>query len=906
MATTSNACRTGSLRQKSPQQLNTEGGIDVKALTSTPTTLSRSDAQPRAQRMSPPNSSGLQLQDRIGAGSCGEVFRATADGRVCAVKRFSAMSINRRALEATLQRLATLPPHPGILPVEQFEIGNGPCQLVMPLLGNLERDASGQRSWQAPTLEPLCTTGVEPERAWHLIHAIAEALAWLHRHGLIHGNLRPANVFIDPGPPETPRLTDLAQGWVGGVHRLELTDHFLHLAPEQAENPDGVFQGLGPGADVYSFGVLAYRLLVGRLPRGAAAWAEQSAIGAKKVATGLAWTIDQTALLAAVRAQPKVEWPAEPADKWEERQRHILERCLDLNPAARWADMREVLREFEVMEADRQIETNREWTAQEHRNQARRVLILQILATGLAALLVAGGAVAFLLLHQARQSTQAALNEVADLRTSLATLEQRQREQDEELARARASMQAAETRRGDALAAVDQFLTLLLEQPAGSELESALVRSQLDDALRFCLASLPALEADPALGLERLRVYANLGRIHLRLREPATARDFLEKARKEGVTLLRQPPAEAGLIHTWQGRTCLLLADLHERRAETTDALERLQEAVHSLGEGLTADPANRSIRQELARAWLQFAQLSRQQGALDEASKALTRVRSTLDPKHLAPDALPEEQFLLARSRFTEGQIQRDAGQGREAINTLLEAVTEMGKLVAGSSPSHQGQALQLAEAYTELAELIARQVGPKEAREAHDQAVPILLELNRLHPEWADVKFLIARNYGAISLLERDLGNREAAVKKKQDAIELINELLADEADNPRLRALQTRLRGEYAELMSDLGKPEAALPILEQAIAAALELLADKEGTRLTLERRAAEIQLAQMYGVLGHTRQSLKQTTAAKAAFTTALERWQKLASLLPGDETIRQGQTWTRERLAKLK
>ncbi len=858
--------------------------------------------------MSPPDSSGLQLQDRIGIGSCGEVFRASTEGRACAVKLFSAMSINRRALENTLRRLATLPPHPGVLPVEQFEIGSGPCRLVMPLVGTLERDVQGRRIWRAPTLEPLCESGLDPERAWNLIHQIAEALAWLHRHGLVHGNLRPANIFLEAGPPENARLTDLAQGWVGGVHRLDLTDHFLNLAPEQAENPDAVFQGLGAGADVYSFGVLAYRLLTGRRPRGAEVWAAQTAFVAEKAAAGLAYGIDQAALLAAVRAQPKIEWPQPPTDKWDERRRHILERCLDLNAAARWADMREVLREFEVLEADRQIEASRDWVDLERRAQARRVLGLQILAACLAALLVAGGATAFLMLHQARQAGQAAQTEVTALRTDLSAGEQRRSELSAELERAHTALRAAEVRRGEAQAAVDQFLTLLLEFPAGDELESGLVRSQLDDALRFCLASLPTLEADPALGFERLRAYANLGRIHLRLREHGPAREFLDKARKQGEILLRQPPTGAalGLIHTWQGRTCLLLADLHERRAERATALERLREAAHSLGEGLVADPTNRPARQEAARAWLQFGLLSRQQGGLDEARKALIRVRETLDAKQLGDAPLPEESFLLARTRFAEGLVQRDAGQAREALDTLLEAVTEMGRLVAGSSPRHQGQALLLAEAYTELAELIARQVGAKEAREAHDQAVPVLLELNRLHPEWADVKYLLSRNYGAISLLERDLGNRETAVKKKQDAIELVNEILADEADNPRLRALQARLRGEYAELMSDLGKPEAALPILEQAIAAAVELLAGEDGGRFTHERRAAEIQLAQMYGVLGHTHQSLKQTAEAKAAFTTALERWQKLAALMPGDETLQQGLTWTRERLAKLK
>ena len=858
--------------------------------------------------MSTPDRSDLHLQECLGVGSCGEVFRALDNGRACAVKLFSPLSVNRRALETTLKRLATLPPHPSILAVERFELGSGPCRLTLPLVGRLEHDGDGQRRWHTPTLESLCTTGIDPGRAWKLLHPIAEALAWLHRHGLCHGNLRPANVFLEAGPPETARLTDLGQGWVGGVHRVELTDHFLHLAPEQAESPELVFQGRGAIADVYSFGVLAYRLLTGRLPRGADAWTAQKARFVEKTAAGLGGKIDQAALLAAVRAQPKIDWPAPAIDKWEERRRHILERCLDLNPAARWADMREVLREFEALEADRQIEASRDRVTLERRTLKRHLLLLQILSAVLAGLIVSGGAISLLVFHRTRQTAQRDREELADLRASLHRQEQSLRDSTTELARLGAELRATEARRGKAQAAVDEFLTLLLELPAGNEPESGILRSQLDDALRFCLTNLTTLETDPALGHERMRTYANLGRIHLRLREPEQARVFLEKARSQGETLLLQPPAGVApdLIHTWQGRNCLLLAELHERRSETAVALERLREAAQSLGEGVSADPANRVARQEAAQTWLQLGLIHRQQGSLNEARKALARVRETLDARQLAPSALPGDNFLLARAHFAEGLVQRDAGQTREALDTLLGAVSEMARLVSGDSPRHQDRALLLAEAYTELAELIARQVGAKDAREAHDQAVTVLLELHRLDTAWADVKHLLARNYGSISLLERDLGNHEAAVRKKQDAIELVNEILADEADNRRLRALQARLRGEYAELMTDLGKPEAALPILEQAIAGTTNLLADAEGTGLPQERHNTEMQLAQMQGALGHIHQSLRQTAEAKNAFTAALEHWRKLAALVPGDPTIQQGLTWTRERLAKLK
>jgi hypothetical protein len=87
--------------------------------------------------------------------------------------------------------------------------------------------------------------------------------------------------------------------------------------------------------------------------------------------------IDSNALLAAVKSQPKIVWPQPAQSKWEERRRNIIERALDLNPAARWADMREIVREFEVLESDYLLEEAREQTVRERQKQAKKVLTLQ-------------------------------------------------------------------------------------------------------------------------------------------------------------------------------------------------------------------------------------------------------------------------------------------------------------------------------------------------------------------------------------------------------------------------------------------------------------------------------------------------------------------------------------------------
>ena len=187
----------------------------------------------------------------------------------------------------------------------------------------------------------------------------------------------------------------------------------------------------------------------------------------------------------------------------------------------------------------------------------------------------------------------------------------------------------------------------------------------------------------------------------------------------------------------------------------------------------------------------------------------------------------------------------------------------------------------------------------------EAHSQAVPILLELNRLLPEWPEVKFLLARNYGAMSLLARDTGKTSDATKKTQDAIELMNEIVSNDPENDRYAFVLARLRGEYAELMADLGKPTTAVPIVQQAVESLESLLAKRQGAKLTPERLNWEIQLAQMYGVLGHTSQSAKNSDLAKSSFASATAKWEQLAAAVPEDEVVKQGLLWSKDRLQKL-
>ncbi len=110
---------------------------------------------------------------------------------------------------------------------------------------------------EAPTLaEILAHEGaLRPRLAAMICAQVADALSAAHRAGILHGDLRPANVFVREGLDGAPnvKVADFGLAPVSGAGRYQ--------APE-------VLAGAEPDArsDVYSLGVVLYEVLVGRPP----------------------------------------------------------------------------------------------------------------------------------------------------------------------------------------------------------------------------------------------------------------------------------------------------------------------------------------------------------------------------------------------------------------------------------------------------------------------------------------------------------------------------------------------------------------------------------------------------------------------------------------------------------------
>ena len=141
--------------------------------------------------------------------------------------------------------------HPNIAQVFDLGIEDGlPCIVMEPLRG-LETDA-------------LIRVGSARGAEWkvHVLAQICEAIAHAHGEGVIHLDVRPANVFVTPaGAVKVLGFGAAPLRGVGLESPAVDVEDVLYAAPEQIAG-----SGADPRADVFSVGALAYELFSGRRP----------------------------------------------------------------------------------------------------------------------------------------------------------------------------------------------------------------------------------------------------------------------------------------------------------------------------------------------------------------------------------------------------------------------------------------------------------------------------------------------------------------------------------------------------------------------------------------------------------------------------------------------------------------
>ena len=202
---------------------------------------------------------GHEIVRSLGAGGMGEVYLARShSGELRAFKIVrsdhgtapqAAARFRREVL--ALRKLE----HPGIVQIlDAGRMENGELYLGMEYVAGPDLQAAVDRAGPFSVADGL-----------RILARLAAALAYAHREGIVHRDLKPANVILADGDPSHAKIIDFGLAKIAadeGLTRLtedqQVLGSPLYWAPEQSATAS-----VGPAADVYSLGGIAYYVLTG-------------------------------------------------------------------------------------------------------------------------------------------------------------------------------------------------------------------------------------------------------------------------------------------------------------------------------------------------------------------------------------------------------------------------------------------------------------------------------------------------------------------------------------------------------------------------------------------------------------------------------------------------------------------
>ncbi|MFD0637476.1 serine/threonine-protein kinase [Catenulispora yoronensis] len=203
-----------------------------------------------------------RLLERLGAGGFGHVWRArdetlridvaVKEVRLPAVltRREHAERLERAEREA--RNAARLRDHPNVVAVHDVVVQDGVPWTVMQLIPG--RTLEAQLTDRGP---------LRPEDAALVAKALLSALRAAHAAGIVHRDVKPANVMLTPDREVV--LTDFGLAVAQADTSLTATGSVMgsmeYLAPERAEGRDGM-----PASDLFSLGATLYQAVEGVSP----------------------------------------------------------------------------------------------------------------------------------------------------------------------------------------------------------------------------------------------------------------------------------------------------------------------------------------------------------------------------------------------------------------------------------------------------------------------------------------------------------------------------------------------------------------------------------------------------------------------------------------------------------------
>jgi serine/threonine protein kinase len=203
---------------------------------------------------------GYIVGHNIGGGGMGRVYQAyevetqTAVALKVMLPEFAEDEYFRSRFYREAELMITLR-HPNVVHVYAYGEWSGYLYIVMQLV-------------KGPSLDRiLLHHRFSPLTSWQIVRPVSEALGFGHENGVIHRDLKPGNILVEPrGQGNHVYLGDFGLGKRPGL------DTTLTAAGVSVGTPEYMAPEVAMGnpadarSDLYSLGVIMYELLLGRIP----------------------------------------------------------------------------------------------------------------------------------------------------------------------------------------------------------------------------------------------------------------------------------------------------------------------------------------------------------------------------------------------------------------------------------------------------------------------------------------------------------------------------------------------------------------------------------------------------------------------------------------------------------------
>lgn len=796
---------------------------------------------------------GYQIGEFIGEGACGKVWVAEDPvGNLVAVRTLNALAVNLDLVREVGRRLhgTTLEGH-GPIPIWLQALDLKPAMEVTPLIGDFVEGRIFPRNLQARLSDYMATAESEA-----VVKCLAKALASLHRCQVVHGNLKPGNVFIS----EEGRILvgDYGLGWMPGIDAIEFSDAVLYMAPEQLKDPTGLYREAGYRWDVFAFGVLAYRLLEGVFPRCQEVFGDVAPDAGVLHQEGIEANLEEVSEgLANDEVRP---WEG----KHDEALKKIIERCLSLDPEERFRDMVELCEvwERETLLSRHAVEMEVVARKLRHGRRWKRGL-----SWGVAASLTLGtiSGVGWF----TREHLLARKVEDAQSRTSFA--EKSKEVAEEERDRAQAADAALKVELEEAeknIVQLSESRKMLLEwafAEGGDELPVLVGRKGrlelLDQEYQELISGQNRSKEDWVEGWQEERALLALLR-----NQPEMARDLVSdevsRLGSRGLTLLLLKESTKNEV----SREDLALARTLVKRVKGEE--EPWLQSVLDLVEVRNFELAGQGDR--ALRLLAEVGEKMSQLPTVDLGTVSVWRTRLQREAADVAEGVGREKLAAEFRAAMVKG----------------LDAELALDGLEESLRKKLKGYYVIAAEG---LAENKYSQGQLSEARLLAEKSLS--LGASETEPR---VKMALAVHHAVIGGCYREEGKVEKAQEELEKGLGLLEQSFAEASDERWREYRQGVLKWQLAGTVGQLGKPEKELKLGQEALAMMRELLSQK-GVR------PSAIQIHRVVGYLSgdlaQGYESRKNEKMRNELLDEAIESWKFLRAANPEEPEYVAGLAW---------